>query len=117
MSIYYASKAFVLSFSEALHQELAGRGIRVTVLCPGPVPTEFQDRAGIGNIAGSRVLTFSAEQVAVIGYDALMRGRRVVVPGIANKLVTLLPCLLPRAFFLRAVARSQLSQLRSSKSS
>lgn len=117
MAVYYASKAFVLSFSEALHQELSGRGIRVTVLCPGPVPTEFQDRAGIGHIAGSSLLTFSAEQVAVIGYDALMRGRRVVVPGLANKLVTLLPCILPRAFFLRAVARSQLRQSRSSKSS
>jgi len=48
MAVYYASKAFVLSFSEALHQELSERGVRVTTLCPGPVPTEFQARAGLG---------------------------------------------------------------------
>jgi short-subunit dehydrogenase len=117
MSIYYASKAFVLSFSESLHQELAGRGIRVTALCPGPVPTEFQARAGIKSIAGSGLLNVSAEDVAAAGYAALMQGRRVRIPGFGNKLVTLLPHILPRGFFLRAVARSQFSQARSSKSS
>jgi short-subunit dehydrogenase len=117
MAVYYASKAFVLSFSEALHQELADQGVRVTALCPGPVPTEFQARAGIKKIAGSDLLNISAEDVAAAGYAAMMQGRRVLVPGFANKLVTLLPCVLPRGFFLRAVARSQRSQARSSKSS
>jgi uncharacterized protein len=117
MAVYYASKAFVLSFSEALYQELSDRGIRVTAVCPGPVPTEFQARAGIKKIAGSSLLSVSSADVAVAGYAALMRGRRVLVPGLANKLVTLLPCILPRGFFLRAVARSQSSQARSSKSS
>jgi len=117
MAVYYASKAFVLSFSEALHQELSGRGIRVTVLCPGPVPTAFQQRAGIKSIPGSKLLTWSAEQIAATGYAALMRGRRVVVPGLANKMVTILPYILPRGFFLRAVARSQMNQARCSKSS
>jgi short-subunit dehydrogenase len=107
----------VLSFSEALHQELSDRGIRVTTVCPGPVPTEFQARAGIKSIAGSGLLNVSAEDVAVAGYAALMQGRRVLVPGLANKLVTLLPRILPRGFFLRAVARSQFNQSRSSKSS
>jgi short-subunit dehydrogenase len=117
MSVYYASKAFVLSFSESLHQELADRGIRVTALCPGPVPTEFQARAGIKSIVGSGLLNVSAEDVAAAGYAALMQGRRVLVPGLGNKLVTLLPHILPRGFFLRAVARSQFSQARSSKAS
>jgi short-subunit dehydrogenase len=117
MAVYYASKAFVLSFSEALHQELSDRGIRVTAVCPGPVPTEFQARAGIKKITGSSLLSISSADVAAAGYVALMRGRRVLVPGLANKLVTLLPCILPRGFFLRAVARSQRSQARSSKSS
>jgi uncharacterized protein len=115
MAVYYASKAFVLSFTDSLHQELAVRGIRVTTLCPGPVPTEFQSRAGIGAIPGSGFVTCSAEKVAAAGYDALMRGRRVVVPGLANKMITLLPSILPRSFFLRAVARSQLSQSRVAK--
>ena len=65
MAVYYATKAFVLSFSEALHSELKPRGVRVTVLCPGPVPTEFAQRAGIssGGMA-PEILTLSAEQVA-----------------------------------------------------
>jgi short-subunit dehydrogenase len=106
MAVYYACKAFVLSFSEALHQELSARGIRVTVLCPGPVETEFQTRAGIKSLVGPQLLVRSAEGVAAAGYSALMRGQMLVVPGSFNKLVTLLPGILPRSLFLRAVAHS-----------
>lgn len=89
MAVYYASKAYVLSFGEALHHELKPQGIRVTTLCPGPVPTEFQARAGFRKDATSpAVLTMSAAQVAKAGYRGLMRGRRVVVPGLGNKIVT-----------------------------
>src|SRR6516164_2310699 len=59
MAVYYASKAFALSFGEALHEELASRGIRVTTLCPGPVPTEFQARAGIRRSLGRNPLVQS----------------------------------------------------------
>src|SRR5262249_3316677 len=59
MAVYYASKAYVISFSEALHQEFKPRGIRVTVLCPGPVPTEFQARAGMPDLTFSPLLTRS----------------------------------------------------------
>jgi short-subunit dehydrogenase len=117
MAVYYATKAFVLSFSESLHQELAPCGIRVTVLCPGPVPTEFQARAGIGAIVGSSLLTQTAEHVAALGYQGLMAGQRTVIPGLANKMVTFLPRIMPRGFFLKQVARSQLKQPRSSKAS
>jgi len=106
MAVYYASKAYVLSFSEALHHELLARGIRVTVLCPGPVDTEFQARAGITAIAGSQFLACSADRVAAAGYSGLMRGQRVVVPGAGNKLVTMLPRILPRRFMMREVARA-----------
>src|SRR5262245_33141162 len=69
MAVYYATKAYVLSFSEALHSELKPRGIRVTVLCPGPVPTEFADLAGLSkNALGPSFLIQSAEQVAEAGY-------------------------------------------------
>ena len=122
MAVYYASKAYVLSFSEALHHELARRGVRVTVLCPGPVPTEFQARAGIPRVpfprtgmprvVGSNALTCTAEEVAEAGYEGLMRGRRVVVPGFANKAVTIIARLLPRRFVLEAVAHSQLVRRR-----
>jgi short-subunit dehydrogenase len=122
MAVYYASKAYVLSFSEALHHELARRGVRVSVLCPGPVPTEFQARAGIPRVpfprtglprvVGSNALTCTAEEVAEAGYEGLMRGRRVVVPGLANKAVTIITRLLPRRFVLEAVAHSQLVRRR-----
>jgi len=101
MAVYYASKAYVLSFSEALHQELAGRGVRVTALCPGPVPTEFQARAGIPETYFPRILARSAERVARDGYNGLMRGKRLVVPGTENKVATFLPRLLPRAWVLK----------------
>jgi short-subunit dehydrogenase len=90
MAVYYATKAYVLSFSEALHQELKPRGVRVTALCPGPVPTEFQARAGIGSDVFPSILTRSAESVARQGYRGLKAGRRVVVPGLANKMVPVL---------------------------
>src|SRR5918999_5570829 len=88
MAVYYATKAYVLSFSEALYHELAPKGVRVSVLCPGPVPTEFQARAGDTSETLPPLLTRSAERVARDGYCGLKHGRRVVVPGIANKLVT-----------------------------
>jgi uncharacterized protein len=110
MAVYHATKAYVLSFSEALHQELAPQGVRVTALCPGPVVTEFQARAGIPESYFPRFLARSAERVARDGYNGLMRGQRLVVPGAENKIATFLPRLLPRALvlkFLSAGARKQ----------
>ena len=103
MAVYYASKAYVLSFSEALHHELAGRGIRVTALCPGPVPTEFQARSGMQLNAAARILELPAERVAQIGYDAFMRGDRVVIAGIGNKIAVFLMRFVPNALLLWAV--------------
>jgi hypothetical protein len=102
MAVYYATKAYVLSFSEALHQELAPRGVRVTALCPGPVPTEFQARAGIGSEIFPPLLTRSAERVARDGYRGLKEGRRVVVPGSANKMATVLARVAPHGILLKA---------------
>ncbi|HXF88899.1 MAG TPA: SDR family oxidoreductase [Xanthobacteraceae bacterium] len=103
MAVYHATKAYVLSFSEALHYELAPRGVRVTVLCPGPVPTEFQARAGIPSGNYPSMLTRSAASVARAGYKGLMRGRRLVIPGFENKMVTLFLRLLPRRVALELV--------------
>jgi short-subunit dehydrogenase len=101
MAVYYASKAYVLSFTEALHVEMRPHGVRVTALCPGPVRTGFQHRAGLGDFPGARILEQPARAVARAGYTGLMAGRRLVVPGFTNKLVTLVPRLLPRALVLR----------------
>ena len=79
------------------------KGVRVTALCPGPVETEFQARAGIPEGYFPRLLARSAERVAREGYDGLMRGQRVVVPGSDNKVAALLPRLLPRGLVLRMV--------------
>jgi short-subunit dehydrogenase len=117
MAVYYASKAFALSFGEALHEELSHRGIRVTTLCPGPVPTEFQARAGIRRSLGRSPLVQSPEAVAAAGYAALMRGQRVVVPGLANYAVTLVTRLVPRGLLAKAVALSQRTRTKPSTGS
>jgi len=96
MSVYNASKAYVISFSVGLRRELRPKGIRVTALCPGPVPTEFQARAGILDVHYPRGFDRPAEDVAREGYKGLMRNRAVVVPGLHNKLVPWLPRFLPR---------------------
>ena len=106
-AVYYATKAFVVSFSEALHQEWRERGIRVTALCPGPVPTEFQARAGVSSTTFPRFLARSAERVADEGYRGLQAGRAVIVPGGSNKVVTVLTRLVPRRLLLAATAQHQ----------
>jgi len=108
MAVYYASKAYVLSFSEALHRELAPYGVRVTTLCPGPVPSEFQARAGFEPGFDSAILNVSASDVAKAGYRGLMANKRTVLPGLGIKIVPLLLRLFPRAFILAAVGRFQL---------
>jgi uncharacterized protein len=101
MAVYFASKAYVLSFSEALHRELADRGIRVTALCPGPVYTEFQARAGLKTGRAEHSLALSAVEVAREGYRGFLRGRRVVVAGFGNRLVTTILRFVPHALLLR----------------
>lgn len=110
MAVYYATKAYVLSFSEALFCELAPRGVRVTALCPGPVPTEFQQRAGIVPGLDSRVLNLSAQTVALAGYRGLMAGKRLVLPGIGMKIIPFLLRFVPRGLLVSLVGRVQSSR-------
>jgi uncharacterized protein len=107
MAVYYASKAYVLSFTEALRRELAPRGVRVSVICPGPVPSEFQARAGIKPGLDSVILNVSASDVAQLGYRGLMSNKRAVMPGLGIKIVPVLLRLFPRGFILEAVGRVQ----------
>jgi short-subunit dehydrogenase len=85
MAIYYASKSYVLSFSEALSYELRGR-VRVTALCPGPVPTGFQKRANMGKTRISQLPGMPPVKVAAAGWRGFEAGKRVVIPGFFNKL-------------------------------
>jgi uncharacterized protein len=104
MAVYYATKAYVLSFSQALHTELKPRGVTVTALCPGPVPTEFQARAGVSGRRDLAWLTIPADRVAREGFDGLMQGRRLVLPGLGAKMVSRLPRILPVGVLLRVTA-------------
>jgi short-subunit dehydrogenase len=104
MAVYYASKAYVLSLTEALRAELAPRGVRVTVLCPGPVPSEFQARAGFEPGFDSAILNISPSDVAKAGYRGLMANKRAVLPGLGIKIVPFLLRLFPRGFILAAVS-------------
>jgi uncharacterized protein len=108
MAVYYASKAYVLSFSEALRHELAPHGVRVTTLCPGSVASEFQARAGIKPGLEHEMLNISASDVARAGYRGLMANKRIVLPGVGIKLVPFMLRLFPRAFILAAVGSIQL---------
>jgi uncharacterized protein len=112
-AVYYASKAYVISFSEALYRELKPMGVRVTTLCPGPVHTEFQARAGVTS-KKTTMFHVPALRVAEQGYQGLMRGKRMVIPGFANKALTLLPRVMPRSWLLAAAGKRQRSRLTSS---
>ena len=96
MSVYGATKAYVLSLSEAIALELAGTGVTMTTLCPHATRTEFAARANVQNIRLHRGHVMSAERVAEIGYKALMRGQCTVIPGLRNRLMMrLLPFVTP----------------------
>lgn len=98
LAVYNASKAFVISFSEALADELEDTGVTVTVLCPGPTDTNFFNRADMEN---ARILqdgvVMKPDKVAEIGYKALIEGERVVVPGMSNKILTFARRLMPKS--------------------
>jgi short-subunit dehydrogenase len=108
MAVYYASKAYVLSLTEALRAELGPRGVRVTALCPGPVPTEFQARAGFKPGFDSAVLDVPPADVARAAYRGLMGNKRAVLPGFGIKVVPFMLRLFPRGFILAAVSGFQL---------
>jgi uncharacterized protein len=111
MAVYYASKAYVLSFSEALAEELRDTGVTVTALCPGPTRTGFQKR---GEMEESRLLRLAppmdARAVAREGYKALMKGQAVVIPGLSNRTMIEAIRLTPRVLIRHLSAWSQASE-------
>ena len=108
MSVYYASKAFLLSFSEALAEELDGTGVGVTCLCPGPVKTNFQRRAYLeGTALANSPLLVDVREVARLGYEGMKQGKRIVIPGWKNQLGVEMLRLSPRKVVTRVVRRIQ----------
>ena len=108
MSVYYASKHYVLAFSEAIANELANTGVTVTTLCPGPTESEFQERA---DMKKSKLLDrapmATSKDVAEYGFKAMKRGKRVAIYGISNTLTPFFMRLLPRNLVTSAVRRIQ----------
>jgi hypothetical protein len=102
-AVYYATKAYVLSLSEALHEEAKGRGVHVSALCPGPTATEFFEVAGSPN---GRLAKMATDPVAVVraGLDGLARNKAIVVPGLMNKMTSQAGRILPRKVLRKAVA-------------
>lgn len=106
MAVYYASKAYVLSLSEAMANELKDKGVTVTALCPGPVATKFAERANTGNTRlfnTKLVKVMDAESVARSGYRGLMAGKPVVIPGVANWMTAISARVSPHAILLPLV--------------
>jgi uncharacterized protein len=97
MATYCASKAYVLSLSEAINGELCGTGVTVSALCPGPVPTEFQKRAECEKSPLFRGKMLDAATVARIGYRGMMKGKAVILPGWKTKLLAFSVRLAPRS--------------------
>jgi len=104
---YNATKAFVTSFSEALHVQLKRDGVTVTALCPGLTHTEFQERAGVGDLQAPGFASQSADEVAAVGLDAVAKGKAVAVSGAVNQAVSGLLRTLPRRVTREIVARAR----------
>ena len=105
MAVYYATKAFVLHFTEAVREELLGTGVSITALCPGPTWTEFMDVAGLGHPPMFDLFAMKPDRAARAGHRAFRKGKPVVVPGIINKLGTLMVRMTPRRLVPKAVRR------------
>lgn len=102
MAVYYATKAFVLSFSEALSEEFHGSGVTVTCLCPGPTQSDFQKRAGLHDVWLLKGI-MDSKTVALAGYQGLMKGKAIVIPGIFSQIFAFSIRLSPRSWVRRIV--------------
>ncbi|MFN8488873.1 MAG: SDR family oxidoreductase [Caldilineaceae bacterium] len=107
MAVYYATKAFVLSFSEAIANELEGTGVTVTALCPGPTESGFQARAAMEDSKLVQSGLMDAATVAKAGYEGLIQGKTVVIPGVLNQVLALAPRFSPRKMTTRVVRNMQ----------
>ena len=108
MAVYFATKAYILSFSEAIANELEGTGVTVTVLCPGSTASAFHERTGMADskmLKGKNMMT--AETVAQMGYDGLMRGKTIVIPGFMNKMMSKCVRFIPRKLVTKIVRSMQ----------
>jgi short-subunit dehydrogenase len=108
MAVYYATKAYVLSFSEALAEEVSGSGVSVTALCPGPTATGFADAAAMTKTnLFTKIQPADSRGVARAGFEGMKRGRRIVIPGLRNRIMAQSVRVSPRALVTKIVRRLQ----------
>lgn len=98
MATYYASKSYVLNFTEALYEELKGSEIKISCLCPGPVKTNFQEKSGIRKSEAAKKALMTPKEVAEIAYRDFKKGKLIIIPGFKNKLIIRINKLIPRSF-------------------
>ncbi|MGL6174930.1 MAG: SDR family NAD(P)-dependent oxidoreductase [Cellulosilyticaceae bacterium] len=107
MSVYYASKSYVLSLSMAIREELKSEDIQVSILCPGPTKTAFQEKAKMQKADMAKKLAMEAEEVAEIAYRGMLKGKSIIVPGVANKVAVLGMSNMPLKLKTKLVAMTQ----------
>ncbi len=106
MALYYSSKAYVLSLTEALHEEVKSFGVRVSCLCPGPVKTSFQEKSGIKKSKKAKKYLMDAEDVAKEAYLEFFKGKAIIIPGYKNKLLVLGNKLIPRSLSRKIILKN-----------
>ena len=106
MAAYYASKAYVLNLTEAIYEECKDSGIRISCLCPGPVKTTFQDKAGIKKSESAKKYLMDAEEVAKITYKEFNKGKLIIIPGVKNKLLVLGNKFLPESISRKIILKT-----------
>ena len=106
MAAYYASKAYVLNLTEAIYEECKDSGIRISCLCPGPVKTTFQDKAGIKKSESAKKYLMDAEEVAKVSYKDFKKGKLIIIPGMKNKLLVIGNKLLPRRISRKIILKT-----------
>lgn len=107
MTVYYATKAYVLSFTEALENELRDTNVTVSALCPGPTKTGFSDRAQLSNSKLFQSGAMDVEAVVKVGYKKFMKGQTIIIPGVQFRLATFIPRFVPRKWLSSVVRRTQ----------
>lgn len=108
MATYYASKAYVLNLTEAIYEEYKAAGIKISCLCPGPVKTSFQDKAGIKKSKSAKKYLMDAEEVAKICYKDFYKRKVIIIPGFKNKLLVMGNKLLPRSISRKIILKNNL---------
>ena len=106
MAMYYSTKAYVLSLTEALHEELKEYGITVSCLCPGPVKTSFQEKAGIKKAESAKKYLMDSKTVANIAYKNFLKGKAIIIPGFKNKVAIIANKLSPRSISRRVILKN-----------